>query len=154
MACLKTFNCLHVHVLANFVGDNHSLCFICKLHLEMSNFEPAKVCLKKVLKLTENSQEVELLSKHLAVGKYSLCTLNSAIGIVSAVCTMYILVVRKIVHYALEVGRLCEDEVEERMRIYDKLGDLCCGVKAYTAAIEFYGKLVCNIKICPLDYLF
>ena len=34
------------------------------------------------------------------------------------------------------------EDVGERLRLYDKLGDLCCSLAAYTAAVKFYGEQV------------
>ena len=34
------------------------------------------------------------------------------------------------------------ERAAEKMRLYEKLGDLCCIVKAFSAAIKFYGKQV------------
>ena len=49
---------------------------------------------------------------------------------------------RKILHLSAEVEGMCVGRVGERMQLYDKLGDLCCSVKAYPAAIKFYAHQV------------
>jgi hypothetical protein len=48
--------------------------------------------------------------------------------------------VRLILRYLQKVER--EGEAREKAALYDKLGDICCAVKAYPPAIKFYGKQV------------
>lgn len=47
-----------------------------------------------------------------------------------------------ILHYSLEVERNGTGCAREKAALYDKLGDLCCVVKAYAPAVKFYGKQV------------
>ena len=52
-------------------------------------------------------------------------------------------VVRKVLQYSSEVENLTEpDEMERKLWLYEKLGDLCCFLKAYSAAVGFYGQQV------------
>ena len=44
---------------------------------------------------------------------------------------------RKVLHYSGEVGQV--EGVREKLTLYDRLGDLCCGLKAFTTAARFYG---------------
>ena len=48
-------------------------------------------------------------------------------------------------YYEMEVEGVGGDVVQDKMELYDKLGDLCCSVNAFSAAIQFYGKLVWHI---------
>lgn len=47
---------------------------------------------------------------------------------------------RKIIYYGEKVDG--EVKVSEKLKIYEKLGDLCCQVKAHSAALNFYGQQV------------
>ena len=50
-----------------------------------------------------------------------------------------------ILYYMAEVEKSSDGEdgtLENKARLYDKLGDLCCGLKAYSSAVKFYGKQV------------
>lgn len=40
------------------------------------------------------------------------------------------------------------EAVETKLKLYDKLGDLCCSLKAYLAAIKFYGQQVSRSHVC------
>ena len=51
-------------------------------------------------------------------------------------------VVRKVVHYSLEMEALGMERVEEKMKMCERLGDLCCTVRAFPAAIKFYEQQV------------
>ena len=52
-------------------------------------------------------------------------------------------VVRKVFQYSSEVEDMTDpDETEMKLKLYEKLGDLCCSLKAYPAAISFYGQQV------------
>ena len=50
--------------------------------------------------------------------------------------------VRKVVHYSLEMEALGVERAEEKMRLCEKLGDLCCSLRAFPAAIKFYEQQV------------
>ena len=51
-------------------------------------------------------------------------------------------IVRKVVHYSLEMEALGVEKAEEKMKMCEKLGDLCCTIKAFPAAIKFYEQQV------------
>jgi orotidine-5'-phosphate decarboxylase len=56
---------------------------------------------------------------------------------------MYFVVVRKVLQCSSEVEDMLDpDETEMKLKLYEKLGDLCCSLKAYPAAIGFYGQQV------------
>ena len=46
------------------------------------------------------------------------------------------------VYYSLEMEALGTERREEKMKMCDKLGDLCCSIKAFPAAIKFYEQQV------------
>lgn len=52
-------------------------------------------------------------------------------------------VVRKVLYYSLEAEKKgTEQQAREKAALYDKLGDLCCELKAFPGAVKFYGKQV------------
>ena len=53
--------------------------------------------------------------------------------------------VRKVLQYSSEVEDVEADEVEKKLKLYDRLGDLCCSLRAYTAAVKFYGQ---QVRLC------
>lgn len=55
-------------------------------------------------------------------------------------------VVRKVLYYSLEAEKRSTKQAREKAALYDKLGDLCCELKAYPAAMKFYGK---QVSVCP-----
>ena len=55
------------------------------------------------------------------------------------------IIVRKVVYYSLEMEALGAEKTEEKMKMCDKLGDLCCSIKAFPAAIKFYEQQVNNM---------
>ena len=67
--------------------------------------------------------------------------------------------VRKVLQYSSEVEDVEADEVEKKLKLYDRLGDLCCSLRAYTAAVKFYGQQVrlcyshCKVYMCGLTTL-
>ena len=50
--------------------------------------------------------------------------------------------VRKVIHYSLEMEGVGAERAEEKMKMCEKLGDLCCSIKAFPAAIKFYKQQV------------
>ena len=61
---------------------------------------------------------------------------------------MYVfsLLVRKVLYFRGEVEKVKDGmEPRELARRYDRLGDLCCALKAYPAAAKFYGKQVTSV---------
>ena len=57
--------------------------------------------------------------------------------------------VRKVIHYSVEMEGLGVERVGEKMRLCEKLGDLCCSesLKAFPAAVKFYGQQVCVYRM-------
>ena len=53
--------------------------------------------------------------------------------------------VRKVMRYSPEMEGLGVEKAEEKMKLCEKLGDLCCSVKAYFAAIRYYEQQVNNL---------
>ena len=51
---------------------------------------------------------------------------------------------RKVVYHSLEMEALGAEKREEKMKMCDRLGDLCCSIKAFPAAIKFYEQQVSN----------
>lgn len=47
-----------------------------------------------------------------------------------------------ILYHSLEVEEKGTGQAREKEALYEKLGDLCCKVKAYAPAIKFYGEQV------------
>lgn len=65
------------------------------------------------------------------------------VGWVSIIRSFFVTyIVRMILYYSLEVEKKGTGHAREKARLYDKLGDLCCGLKAYPPAVKFYGKQV------------
>lgn len=62
---------------------------------------------------------------------------------------------RKVIHYSVEMEGLGVERVEEKMRLCEKLGDLCCSesLKAFPAAMKFYGQQVCVHKTMQIVYV-
>ena len=60
--------------------------------------------------------------------------------------------VRKVIHYSLEMEALSVEKAQEKMKMCEKLGDLCCSIKAFPAAIKFYEQQVlictCTCVVC------
>ena len=56
--------------------------------------------------------------------------------------------VRKVIHYSLEMEALSVEKAQEKMKMCDKLGDLCCSIKAFPAAIKFYEQQVLIHNVC------
>ncbi len=50
--------------------------------------------------------------------------------------------VRKVLYCRSEAESLGGNRTDEKMGLYERLGDMCCRLKAYRAAIAFYGKLL------------
>ena len=50
--------------------------------------------------------------------------------------------VRKISYFLDEVEKSGHGDGRGKTQLYDKLGDLCCALKAYPAAVKFYGRQV------------
>ncbi len=42
------------------------------------------------------------------------------------------------------MDKISDENPREKAGQYDRLGDLCCALKAYPAAAKFYGKQVCD----------
>ena len=55
-------------------------------------------------------------------------------------------VVRKVVHYSLEMEVLGVERAEKKMEMCERLGDLCCSLRAFPAAIKFYEQQVSFLK--------
>lgn len=49
---------------------------------------------------------------------------------------------RKVIHYSLEMEALSVEKAQEKMKMCEKLGDLCCSIKAFPAALKFYEQQV------------
>ena len=63
-------------------------------------------------------------------------------------------VVRKVLQYSSEVEDMTDpDETEIKLKLYEKLGDLCCSLKAYPAAISFYGQQVEQYRYTMYMYM-
>ena len=54
------------------------------------------------------------------------------------------LVVRKVLQHSAEVENTDLEETEAKLKLCEKLGDLCCHLKAYSEAIRFYKQQVCS----------
>ena len=62
---------------------------------------------------------------------------------VSLVMSVVTSVVRKILYFVDELEKKGTSmDGREKAQLYDKLGDLCCALKAYPAAVKFYNKQV------------
>ena len=57
-------------------------------------------------------------------------------------CYPLLTAVRKVLHYSLEMEALGVEKADEKMKMCEKLGDLCCSVKAFPAATKFYKQQV------------
>ena len=106
----------------------------------MSDFSEAKSCLKRALRLLEDSQgEMEHTQQKLRAGEVH----SGGYGWNTYTHThTRTHTVRKILHISVEVEGVSVERVGEKMHLYDKLGDLCCSVKAYQAATKFYSQQV------------
>ena len=62
------------------------------------------------------------------------------------VCVYHMYVVRKVVHYSLEMEALGVERAEKKMEMCERLGDLCCSLRAFPAAIKFYEQQVTFIS--------
>ena len=62
----------------------------------------------------------------------------------SPLCVSYCILhaVRLILHYSQQVESKGAGYSREKATLYERLGDLCCDVKAYSPALKFYGKQV------------
>lgn len=106
----------------------------------MSNFDEAKSCLKKLIRLLqENSHlsETDTDQRKLNTGIY-----RHSIPHFMEIDASFFALVRKVIHYSLEVEAMGVEKVEEKMKICEKLGDMCCSIQAFPAAIKFYKQQV------------
>lgn len=102
--------------LGSGLNESEALRRLAGAYLQTSSFDAAKSCLKKVLQMAEGSQgENEDAERQLRT-------------------------IRKILQYKVQVESVGVEKVEERLRLYEKLGDLCCSLAVYTAAVKFYGE--------------
>ena len=73
---------------------------------------------------------------------YSIHTLVSFLSPLSSPSPTPLPLVRKILQYSVQVESVGVEKVEERLKLYEKLGDLCCNLAIFTSAVKFYGQQV------------
>lgn len=61
-------------------------------------------------------------------------------------------VVRKVVHYSLEMEALGVERAEKKMEMCERLGDLCCSLRAFPAAIKFYEQQVTVVSVAEKGF--